>query len=229
MDSVLTTLLSVSIAAAVSVIGWFVIDHQNRKIRKEEAQREIYNKLFSITISISNELTKFNMSTNKKVRNLGRIFRPQTKSNNKKDTIDKWQTMLSEILDDIANECVSIDNYLKFLEAGGTNIGNDTQIYQGLKTISIDTNRSLFNITDKWINYINFDGMEEKQLDNLINGTIEDLKCTDEFCSCLDDVLIYLYNSYKAKQPLKLKKRKIDYTENRRYVTENGLIDKRVH
>ena len=224
---IIISILSFSVAAIVSVIGWFVINHQNRKMRREEVQMKIYNKLFKMTISTSNELTKFNMNTNKKVRELGQIFnKPSAEPGDKTNLINEWRTRVTEILDDIANECVSIDNYLKFLEMGGTNIGSDTPIYQGLKSISIDTNKSLFNITEKWINYINFDDMKENQLNNLVDGTIKDLNCTNEFCDCLDDVLIYLYNSYMA-QPLKLQKREINYVQDRRYVTEKGLMDKR--
>lgn len=223
-----TNVLSVLVATAISVTGWFVINHQNKKMRKEEAQMEIYYKLFEMTITILNKLTKFNTNTDKKVKELHHIFtKLQQKPNNKDDLVNRWYDILSGMLDDILQECESIDNYLKFLEMGGTNIGSDTPIYQGLKSISIDTNRALFGTTERWINYINFDNMKKTQLDNLVEGTKKDLEYINEFGGCLDDVLIYLYNSYMA-QPLGLKCREVKYTQNRRYVTENGLVDKRV-
>ena len=116
---------------------------------------------------------------------------------------------------------------MKFLEMGGANIGGDTMIYQGLKSVSIDTNKSLYNITGRWINYVNFTSMNENQLNNLTTETKKESECITEFCGCLDDILIYLYNSYMAA-PLKLKQRKLDYSQNRRYLTENGIIDKRI-
>lgn len=226
-DIIVSVILPTAIAALVSVVGWFVIHRLNEKVRREEAQGDIYRRLFEMTVDLSKELMTFEMRINKNVRELSQMFaRPHGKLDGRSELVQRWYDLVTEMLDDIMLRCSSIENYLIFLDMGGTNIGRETPIHQALKSVSIDTNKSLFNITDKWINYINFDDMKEKQLTNLTDGTKNDLKCIDEFCGCLNDVLVYLYNDYMAK-PLKLKCRKIVFSSNRRYVTEKGLIDKR--
>lgn len=221
-------IITTCIASIVSVIGWLVVNCQGRKMRKEEAQRDIYKRLFEMTLRISNELTDFYLEIDNRSGELRRLFiESNANSGDKKKTVDKWYEIVTKMVGDTFHKSASIGNYMKFLEMGGANIGGDTMIYQGLKSVSIDTNKSLYNITGRWINYVNFTSMNENQLNNLTAETKKESECIMEFCGCLDDILIYLYNSYMAA-PLKLKQRKLDYSQNRRYLTENGIIDKRI-
>ena len=108
----------------------------------------------------------------------------------------------------------------------GISIDVDSKIYRSINSIGLDTQKSLLEITDKWINYINFEKMSDTQLQKLTEKTKNDLNQLSEFRLCLEDVLIYLYNNHVAK-PLKLKKHEIKNTENRRYITEDGIVDNR--
>ena len=58
-------------------------------MRKEEVQREIYNKLFDMTVSISNELDRFKVTTDKNVKELNQIFSRLQEKNKRKNSLNR--------------------------------------------------------------------------------------------------------------------------------------------
>ena len=58
-------------------------------MRKEEVQREIYNKPFDMTVSISNELDRFKVTTDKNVKELNQIFSRLQEKNKRKNSLNR--------------------------------------------------------------------------------------------------------------------------------------------
>lgn len=231
MSTILATIISSIIAAVIAVLGWFVINHLNKIMRKEEAQRELYNRILDATNNLSNSLSILSLSINKDAADLKNILQflsstGVTKEAERQNQIDKWYKIVTLMIDSIGKTGLNIKTYLNNLEMGGTDFGSETSIYQGLRCVGKDTTVSLLNITNKWVNFINFNGMTEIQLDSLINETKKDLQQVDEFDRCLNDVLVHLYNKYVAS-PLKLRKNSLKNTQGRRYISQKGLIDDR--
>lgn len=162
-------------------------------MRKEEAQRELYNKMLDATNNLSSSLSVLSLSINRDATNLKDIFQSLSpnwtvKGPERQNQIDKWYKIVTLMIDAIG--------------------------------------KTSLNITNKWINFINFNDMTEIQLNGLIAETKKDLQQIDEFDKCLNDVLVHLYNKYVAS-PLKLKKSNLKNTQGRRYVSQDGLIDDR--
>ena len=144
----------------------------------------------------------------------------------KEKCFNEWGNKTSFIIQKTYDARVLILDYMRTLDMGGTNFGRESEIYGGLKSVSIDINSALNAISAKWIRYVNFREMHSLQIEELINDTTNVARSIDEFIGCLEDVLVYIYNSYIA-EPLELDKRSFAITEKRRYITERGIIDNR--
>lgn len=230
-QNIIATIISAVIASVITIIGWFILNAQNRKIRREEAKRETYLVLSGNTRDITRKIGIFKETVKqesqyiitllKKSRNLDK-----DKYEEKKDIVNQWHTRAQKILDDTTELSNDIDDYLWTLDMGGTDFGEGSKTYEALSAVIYDAGENLGKIIGIWIKYINFDNMTDLQLENLEKDTAEETEKLDELRGCLEDILILMYNKYVATQ-LKLKKRTIKQDKKRRYILENGLSDNR--
>lgn len=98
--------------------------------------------------------------------------------------------------------------------------------YKALESIEFDVDKALNRIGDNWISYTNFKEMNVTQVERIKEEMNEDMAKVYEFMDCLDDVLIIEYNKNISK-PLKKKELEVDFSKKRRYITVDGIVDKR--
>lgn len=226
ISPLLTTVISVSIPALISVIGWSVVNGQNRKMRKEEAQRAIYDKLYNSTDAIIDELSSFQSLVNDKFNslrtNLEAINKMKPNDTKRNTHLNNWLKDVRAIINTAWHCSRSIEKYMRILDMGGTNFGRESKIFDGLKIVTDDTGEALTKISSKWVNYTNFDNMTEWQFKAISEETKDEMRHIEELKKCLDDVLTHAYNAYVAT-PLQLPKRQIANKGGRRYIAESGI------
>jgi hypothetical protein len=218
--------ISIIISAIIAVSGWFIIDKQNRKIRREEAMRAVYYKLFDQTNSMINDMSAYCGFIGRRTADFERLIKDMNKESDEDKKVEKlkeWGDKVTVMIDESFVISQKILDYMRILDMGGTNYGGDTDIYKALSSISLDANRALRKITNLWINNVNFYNMSEVQFEEMRKETKAELTHVYELCGCLDDILVYAYNDYIAK-PLKLSQRDLVLGDKRRYIMRDGKI-----
>ena len=222
--------LNAVVVGVITVIGWFVLDHHNRKMRIDDVRMKRYDKLFEETNKIIADAVTYKTFANNHVSEFERIMGEVEKEGmeKKSDELKKWVKDNDEMISMTYNLNVSILNYERVLDMGGTDFGRESVFYRALDSIVIDTNRALDRILRIWIIYVDFDKKNEIRMDDMKKKTNQDLSQLDEFTGCMEDLLVHIYNEYVVN-PLKLKKRFVPSTPGRRCIMSNGLVDNRNH
>lgn len=108
---------------------------------------------------------------------------------------------------------------------GGTDFGRESRIYNGIESMRLDAVQAATQICNRCIK-ADLISMDEKQLACTKDEVGVYLQTVRGFTSCMEDLLVHLYNQYVAR-PLKLKERSLQDTVGRKVLTADGLVDNR--
>lgn len=217
-------MLSIIIPAVLSIVGWFIVDYFNRKVRTEEANRAAYYKLFDELLSHMNEIVMYQNRIYDASRNLETIL--SKKGEKSKADLEAWSSYIHIIIESAYKLKMSILGYMRIMKYGGIIDEAGKRVYKALESIVYDANKALNRIGDNWLGYTNFNEMNVNQVERIKAEMHEDMGAVYELMSCLEDILAIEYNKYISK-PLGKDEAEIDFSEKRRYITTEGIVDKR--
>lgn len=100
-ECILNNLLSVIIPSVIAVSGWVAVDGLNRRLRREEAMRTVYYKLFNMTSDLLDECTDYYLLISRKTSAIEDIIKESNKttdSKSKSKMIAEWGERFAQSL-----------------------------------------------------------------------------------------------------------------------------------
>lgn len=236
--SQIVTALCAIVALVFTARGW-------RRARKDATEQVrlssvmstnyiIYEKVFgSVNDILSKSLSFMNsirehmrITTNILEKWHGQSGYSAATEEDKMELLKDWAELTQRIIDETYKLQHSTLELTRILDMSGADFGNNSKVYNALWLTYHNLNDSIKKVIDRWSN-LNLEYTTAQQYKWLLHDTDEMMKEVDEFRSCIDDVLKYVYNKLVA-EPMGKPKKVIDLDERRRIITEDGLKDNRI-
>lgn len=109
--------LSVIISAILSIMGWFIVDHFNRKLRKEEANRAAYYKLLNELSCHVDEIIEYQNKIYGASRDIEVILGKKGEKSN--DDLKAWSLNIHTIIESSYKLKMSILGFMRIMKYGG--------------------------------------------------------------------------------------------------------------
>lgn len=158
------------------------------------------------------------------LRGVGQFSEPAS-ANRVKELLDEWAVPSVKMIDNAVNLKFSALDLTRILDMSGADFGNNTKVYNALWLMYHDLDNATSEIQNRWTNFSIVD-ITVEQYDWLKNDTLKAIRVTEEFGSCVDDVLKHVYNQLVAG-PMGKTRKEIDMSERRRIISLDGLRDSR--
>lgn len=222
-----SVIISVSVSSIISVVGWIVVNYQNRKAYKEDMQMKAYNKIFDKTNDLICEYQRFVNDIHKHINAIDDSIAQRGNNAKNIDVLNTWYQNVNQVIDKATMIDISTQSYMRTVNMSAIDSKKDGTLCKDISSVYFDTQRAILSITNLWVNHLYLDTSNIKEnIKKLKTDTETNIVQLGEFNSCLEDILVHLYNSYIA-DPLKISRRSIGGVDNRRCITKDGIVDNR--
>ena len=140
--------------------------------------------------------------------------------------IDKWVEPSNKLVTNVYELQRKALELTRLLDMSGADFGKNSKIYNALWIMYHDLNNSMTKLTEKWTKLI-LEQTTVQQYQWLLEETNSAVDLSNEFSSCVEDVLKHVYNKLVAV-PMGKSLKKIDNKDKRRMIVEDGLRDNRI-
>lgn len=228
------------IALIIAVLGWVATYWFSLRAtnigRIRDFQLKIYQELLDRTNTLIKDISSYTAKTVSHTNSMAKLLNEYVSDElsivNLK-TIDRkyelkraWLNAAYELSEQSYNVQGVIEDYLRYLDMNGTDYTSGTKLFDALQGLKQEAYTAAESNRKRWSDPSEMDNITIEQYKKKSIDTKKDADIVFDFGMCVEDVLLHMYNSSIAEYIGKPKK-KLNMDDKRRYVTAEGVIDKR--